>query len=188
MIQGLSPNSNLIIVSDHGMMQILQEKVIYLDDLIDIESVQVTDSGPITMLNARMGTDLSRLYQQLQSNATHNHYTVYLSADMHRMAPQWHFDVDPRIGDIVIVCEIGYYLTLRKYNGFPYGMHGWAPEAPEMQAIYFATGPCFKEAVTAEQMENTEVYTSITRCLGLDDREVDGTSAGSDILRSLMTV
>jgi predicted AlkP superfamily pyrophosphatase or phosphodiesterase len=41
---------NLMIVSDHGMVDTSIEKVIYLDEFVDMKLVQHLDNGPFQMM------------------------------------------------------------------------------------------------------------------------------------------
>jgi hypothetical protein len=185
LVAGLHPGTSLMIVSDHGMMNTSLSKMIVLDELINIDMVNITSIGPVTMLNAKNFTDIPALFNTLLLNSTNNHYEVFLNHGMQDSKPQWHYGNSDRIGDIVIVAEIGWMVTEHKIDN-TYGAHGWDPFAPEMHAIFNGFGPCFKSDVVGEALQNTELYTMMTRCLGIKGAETNGTSEGLRIIDSLM--
>ncbi|MEJ1973638.1 MAG: ectonucleotide pyrophosphatase/phosphodiesterase [Lacunisphaera sp.] len=53
---GLADRVNLVLVSDHGMSPCGPDKVIFLEDLIDVSQVQVDSTGPVGGVRPKPGT------------------------------------------------------------------------------------------------------------------------------------
>lgn len=47
--RGLADQVNLVVVSDHGMAAAHPEKLIFLDDYIDLEAIQLIGMTPVAM-------------------------------------------------------------------------------------------------------------------------------------------
>ena len=62
------------------------------------------------------------------------------------------------------------------------GVHGALPAAPEMQALFIASGPAIKRGVTLQQIRNVDVAPTLAAVLGVAWPETDG-RALSEILR-----
>jgi hypothetical protein len=54
------------------------------------------------------------------------------------------------------------------------GAHGYDNAFTDMNAIFYAEGPAFKENYSAAPFSNVEVYGIITEILGLDPAATDG--------------
>ena len=65
---------NVIIVSDHGMAATRASQIIFLDDYIDLDGVDVIDWNPVAVINPR-GVEEETIYQRL-ANA-HPNLKVY---------------------------------------------------------------------------------------------------------------
>ncbi|NUM66418.1 alkaline phosphatase family protein, partial [candidate division KSB1 bacterium] len=70
---------NLIVVSDHGMAATSAERVIYLDDYLDLQQVEVIDWTPVLALLPRPGQE-EAVYQKLKG--AHPHLLVYRKAEI----------------------------------------------------------------------------------------------------------
>jgi len=177
-----------MIVSDHGMMNVSSDHRLMLNDLIDVDSVNITDFGAFVGLNAKDSSNIAQLYSSLKANSTSNHYQVFLNEEMESAKPLWHYGSSERISDILLVADIGWSFSLKEYTGGPLGVHGWDPAAPQMHAMLYTAGPCFKPGVTADAMQNTELYTMMTRCLGIPGAPTNATTEGKNNIDGLMAI
>lgn len=81
---------------------------------------------------------------------------------------------DGRIGDIILIPRLPkiFNLTGRPTN---IGKHGFDNAMPDMQAVFYAWGPAFKEGVTINSFENVHVYPLLVQILGLSySHQIDG--------------
>ncbi len=163
---------NIIVVSDHGMMEVNRKDVIYLEELLP-HNVKFTTSFP-AMVYASNKNQLDSIYQKLITDTTR--YKVYLKNNL----PAWyHYDAaQDRIGDLIIMPKAPFTFGRRSE---PYAKgtstHGYDPKfTPEMGAIFYAKGPAFKKVDNLPPFENIHVYPLVAEILGLTYKQdsIDG--------------
>ncbi|KKA29814.1 hypothetical protein TD95_005378 [Thielaviopsis punctulata] len=172
---------NVIIVSDHGMATTDTERVIQLDDLIDVSKVSHRDGWPLVGLRLHNDSDIQPMYQDLKARASAMaipNYDVYLrDVDM---PARYHFSQNERIAPLWIVPKTGWALAERrefdvevarakKIQFQPRGLHGYDNEHPLMRAIFIARGPAFPHEGNSEVdvFQNTEVYNMVCQSVGM---------------------
>jgi predicted AlkP superfamily pyrophosphatase or phosphodiesterase len=168
--RGLEPRVNLIVVSDHGMAKLEQGHLIYLDDVIDTSTVDVIELGPVLSLSPRREAAGS-VYRAV---ARLPHLRVYRKRDM----AAYHYGDNPRIPEIVAIADEGWVVTTHGLaavrSRLLRGVHGYAPEAPSMRAIFLARGPGFKKGFVVAPFQNVHIYALLTHLLGLTPSANDG--------------
>lgn len=144
---------NVVVVSDHGMASTSTDRMIQLDDLIDVSKIAHTDGWPLFGLRPKDPADLQGLYDTLSQHAAANdNIDVYLR-DVN-MPERYHFSHNDRIAPLWIVPRTGWAIALKsefdveqaKSLGtvyHPKGLHGYDHEHPLMRAIFVARGPAF---------------------------------------------
>jgi predicted AlkP superfamily pyrophosphatase or phosphodiesterase len=170
---GLSENTNLMIVSDHGMAEVSQDRIVILDDMIDPDDVEMVEYSPSVMMNV-VGENDEDVYQTLKEN--NEHYRVYKKEEI---PDRYHLRNHPRVPELLMVAEIGYTITNREYfesrENYPSGgAHGFDNQAKEMHAIFVANGPAFKQNYTMPAFENVHLYSLMTHLLNIDPAQTDG--------------
>lgn len=176
---------NIVLVSDHGMATTSIERLIQLDDLIDLNLVSHMDGWPLYGLRPKNASDLLPLYETLLAAQTPN-FEVYLR-DVN-MPERYHFSHNPRIAPLWLVPKTGWAIvhkadfdvSLAKERGETYnpkGLHGYDHEHPLMRAIFVARGPSFPHVPNSrvENFQNTEVYNIVCDSLGIEPRPNNGT-------------
>ena len=144
---------NVIIVSDHGMATTSTDRLVQLDDLIDLDLVEHIDGWPLYGLRPKDPIDLQGLYDRLlvESKASGN-FEVYLRDE--NMPERYHFSRNDRIAPLWVVPKTGWAIVHKedfdvneaKARGelyHPKGLHGYDHENPLMRAIFIARGPAF---------------------------------------------
>jgi predicted AlkP superfamily pyrophosphatase or phosphodiesterase len=169
---------NIILVSDHGMMELKQEETSYitLGKLFNIGDPSVVYANGGTQ--AHLYTNrVDSLYEILKGKEGEHHFKIYKRKDF---PAQWHYQHD-RAGDLLLVADPGYYIQPTTFawkknvlrNVF--GAHGYDPyEIKDMQGIFYAKGPNIKKGITLEPFDNIHVYPFIAKILGLKIPEIDG--------------
>jgi len=170
---GFADQVNIIIVSDHGMATKSRERMIFLDDYIDLAMVEVVNWSPVAELIPVSGKE-AELYDQLVE--VHPHLQVYRKGALPK---RWHFNHHPRITPIVAVADVGWSIGSREYfkahpKAYKGGTHGYDPAAPAMQGIFIATGPSFQSGVNIGAVEAVHLYELMCALLGLHPAENDG--------------
>lgn len=168
---GLNNKLNIILVSDHGMATTSPEKVIFLEEIIDLNSVDMVTWTPVAMIKPDEGLT-SEVYEALK--AAEENYQVYLKEDL---PERFHFRNHYRIPEIIMIADIGYTITSRPFfnqRGFSVGTHGYDNLAPEMRTFFAANGPDFVSGVTSPAFESVHIYELIANILGIQPAENDG--------------
>ena len=65
------------------------------------------------------------------------------------------------------------------------GQHGYDPSFPEMQGIFWAVGPAFKDYESHVSFENTDLFNLMNNVLGIPP---DQTRDGSEMLSRAVLV
>src|SRR5262249_60863061 len=72
---GLEPRTTIVVVSDHGMTELSNDRVVYLDDYLDPETIDVTELHGFLAIAPKDG-DANALYRKLHGR--HPALAVYL--------------------------------------------------------------------------------------------------------------
>jgi predicted AlkP superfamily pyrophosphatase or phosphodiesterase len=164
---GLGQRVNVVVVSDHGMTELDPTRVMYLDDYIDLGSVEIVDRGAFLSLVPRAGAEES-VYRRLRG--ANRHLTIYRKSDI---PAAYHYKSHPRIPAIIGVADDGWVVLTRPQRP-PRGGHGYPPERPSMRAIFLARGPAFRKGLVIEPFRNIHLYALLNRILGLTPTGNDG--------------
>lgn len=167
----LEGNLNLIVTSDHGMAELSSEKIVFLDDLINLDEVELIDWTPVAMIKPDEGKS-EEIYRELKENE--NNYRVYKKE---KLPGHYHLSEHYRIPEIIMIADVGYTITSREFfedRGVLGGTHGFDHEAPEMRTIFLADGPAFKNGVVVNPFQSVHIYELMCEILGLEPAENDG--------------
>ncbi len=168
---GMSNQLNIILVSDHGMAELSDDKVIFLDEIIDLEVVDMVDWTPVAMIKPDEGKT-SEIYEALKANE--EHYSVYLREEL---PERFYFTNHYRIPEIIMIADVGYTITSRPFyedRGIMRGNHGYDNQAPEMHTFFAAKGPDFKQNEIVPAFESIHIYELMANLLNLDPAPNDG--------------
>lgn len=171
---GLEPRVHWIVVSDHGMAPLSADRLIVLDDYVDLATVQTVDMGPWLTVNP-VAVSVDTVYAALHDK--HPHLRVYRSAEL---PAQYGLAGHPRLPVIVALADEGWYvvtrerLARREASRSWGGAHGFDPAFPSMRGLFVAAGPRFREGLTIPPVENLHVYELMCTLLGLTPAPNDG--------------
>lgn len=163
---------HILVTSDHGMAATSSERVILLDDYIDLDDVHVVDWSPVVMLRPTPGREDS-VYAALSQAP---HLTVHRKTEM---PEHLHFDDHRRIPPIIGIADEGWVITTRERyeenpSRFDGGTHGYDPRLPSMHALFLGHGPAFSRGAVVEPFENVHLYNLMTMLLDLEPAPNDG--------------
>ena len=174
---GLLEQTTIMAVSDHGMSQQAPDRKIFLDDYIDMRSVDVLDWSPVLQILPRTGT-VDELYRRL--NGRHRSLQVYKKEDI---PAALHYSDNRRIAPIVAIADDGWQITtndrfrdmtLERRSG---GEHGYDPRLQSMHGLFVAAGPRLKQGVVVPRFESIHIYELMCRVLGIQPARNDGDPA-----------
>lgn len=159
---------NFIVLSDHGMATYYPDKYVNLNDYLPRDSFDYVFDGVPTLLYPK------KTYTDSAMAILRNvpHIKAYKKEDV---PERLIYGKHPRIGDIVVIPDIGTYVHFRPQSTPRLAAtHGYDNFAPEMEAIFYAAGPAFKKNVKLPVMPNVNLYLIIANLLGLEPAPNDG--------------
>lgn len=161
---------DFIVLSDHGMATFTPDKYVNLNDYLPRDSFDYIFDGVPTLLYPKAGyTD--KAYAILQQVP---HIRVWKKNEI---PEKYVYGSNPRIGDLFVMPDIGTYLDFRPESSPRLAAtHGYDNFAPEMQAIFYAVGPSFKQHVELPAMANVNLYLILARLLDIKPAPNDGDS------------
>lgn len=191
---------NLVIVSDHGMAPTSNERLLFLDDIVDLTKIEHIDGWPLFGLRPKPEFSVDDIAHEIQESFDSMDDEQKKSYNMYRledMPAEWNFGgntthhrYDYRLAPLWIIPKVGYSITTHKQfeeNGKQYkprGVHGYNNTEVLMRAMFLAKGPYFKQKLPEEQKKvlpfaNTNVYNLICDSLDLSPAPNNGTTADS---------
>ena len=166
--------ANYVLVSDHGMAAVSPDRLLLLDDYVDLSRVQIDDVGSTVSLRPT-DDDIAGLENRLRKMP---HAQVYRAENL---PLRFHLRSNPRIAPLWVVMEEGWRAETRataerpRKTGLPLrGDHGYDPAVAAMHGVFIAWGPSFKPGVALPEVENIHVYNLLCAALGLKPAANDG--------------
>jgi len=171
--RGLTNRINLVMVSDHGMTPVTPDRVIYLDDYLDLNKINIVDWNPVVAVRPREMT-ADEIYQKLVG--AHPHLQVYRK---HEIPARFHYQNHRRIAPIIGVADDGWTISRHGMRNtaerlYTTGEHGYDNQLAAMRAIFIAHGPAFKSGLVVEPFQNIHLYNLICEILKLQPARNDG--------------
>jgi len=173
--RGLTDEVNIMVLSDHGMAAVNNDRVIVVDDYMSINDVEFVDMNPTLAIVPKPGKD-DAVFRALEK--AHPRLKVY----RRETTPEaWHYRDHPRIPPIIGVADEGWQVLrrntlagLRARLGGAAGQHGYDPQIMSMRGLFVAAGPAFKRGVTVPAFENVHIYNALAQVLRMTPAANDG--------------
>ena len=168
---GLDERTSIVVVSDHGMTPMSDSRVVYLDALIDLSTVEVTEWNGLLFATPRDG-DVEGLYRRLHGR--HSSLAIY---KRDQLPSRFHYRDNPRIPPIIGIPDDGWAVSSgprlieRKLN---LGTHGFDSTSRNMRATFVAAGPTLRRGLMVEAFENVHVYELLCKLLQITPANNDG--------------
>ncbi|MCH8126843.1 alkaline phosphatase family protein [candidate division KSB1 bacterium] len=164
---------NIIITADHGMTELSPDRVIFLDDYIDLSTVRIVDWLPVTCIPLD-NTNEDEIYNKLKD--AHPNFKVYRKSEI---PDRFHYKNHRRVPAIVGIPDEGWSATSHSYfdsnqNRFVGATHGYDNTLKSMQGLFVAFGPAFKAGIEVDAFENVHIYNLMAKTLGLKPAPNDG--------------
>jgi len=175
---------NIIVVSDHGMADLSADKVIFIDELIDLGRIQMVDWTPVAMFNPEPEY-LDEAVSVLKQHESKG-FRVFKKENL---PERYHLKNHPRTPAVIMISDPGYtILTRSRYQAFVEGLpsatHGYDNYEKSMQGIFLASGPAFKQGLKIEPFENIHIYELMAKLLYVEPAPNNG---NPDRLNSILT-
>ena len=176
----LRDRTTIVVVSDHGMVPLSDQRLILLDDYIDANTIDLIEGTGFLALAPRNGASAEAIYERLRD--AHPRLHIYNAATM---PARLHYTGNPRIAPVIGVPDAGWMVTTRAARQRRHddgrspqaATHGFDPADRVMHAIFVAAGPMLKRGVVVEPFDNVHVYNLLCAILGLTPAPNDGDPA-----------
>jgi len=153
----LFDSTDIIVVSDHGMTDVSNTRTINIENILDGLNYRQNDNGPFMMIEPEKDS-LKEIYARLKKGE--DHFRVYKREEV----PEYfHFSDNPLISSLVLIAENGWSLETnksieqnKKYSSK--GNHGYDNYWMDMNGIFYAEGPAFKNNYHVGTINNTDIY------------------------------
>jgi len=173
---------NLIICSDHGMSEVTSERLIYLEDYINVADFELSGSDPFTFVaQIEDGPSLVSAADRLRGG--HPHMQAYLKSEF---PERWRYQDNRRIPHLLLLADDGWYIVssreeasklwmLKKNPSAVWGTHGYDNREMSMHTIFYARGKAFRKGYTMDTFSNVHIYPLIAEILDIEPYpEIDG--------------
>lgn len=173
--RGLS--ANLVVVADHGMAPMSDERSAFMDDVLPKDAYRQLTGGAFMTIYPRSGREAEVDRALIRPHA---HFQCWRKAEI---PARFHYGKNPRVAPYFCLPETGWRLTTRDYKPArpERGAHGFDHESPEMAAIFVASGPDIRPGVVLPAFDNVSVYPLLARLVGVrpaaNDGDLDDTRA-----------
>jgi len=172
--RGMADALNMLIVSDHGMSPTSQERVIILDDYIDLDDVHVVDYNPVAMINVRDERTTPEALVEALDAAPNS--SAYLRDDV---PAELNFSGHDRIPEVIVIAEDEWTISTRSFferdpSRADGGTHGYDPRLESMKSLGIAYGPAFRTETVLDDFHAINFYEAMTAILGLEPAPNDG--------------
>ncbi|MDE8653338.1 ectonucleotide pyrophosphatase/phosphodiesterase [Novosphingobium album (ex Liu et al. 2023)] len=161
-LRDLRQPADLVIVADHGMAGVSSERTIALDRIADPALYRIVESGPYASLVPTPGSEAALDARLL---APHPHMQCWRRQDI---PARLRYGPNPRIPPRLCLAEIGWQIVptppTEPSSG---GAHGYDNAAPEMAALFIASGPRIARGGRLPSFDNVAVAALLRDLLGL---------------------
>jgi len=162
--------ADVIVVADHGMAGVGAGHVIALDHVAPRGSFRWVTGG------AYAGVDAVAGHEAVLERALlgpHEHMRCWRKGDL---PERFAYGRNPRVPGYICLADVGW--VIERDDGAPEhpiaGDHGYDPMAPEMDALFEASGPDFVGGRVLAPFDNVDVYPLVMHLLGVRALPNDG--------------
>lgn len=169
--RGLTASTNVVLVSDHGMALNSEDRVIVLDDLVELAPDELFEAGAFLQIFPAEGRE-QQIYDALAG--AHPHLRVFRPSEA---PPELHLYEHPRLAPILGTPDPAWEVLPRsalEWRGVVPGDHGQDPSHPDMQGIFIAAGPDFASGLRVDSIEGVDIYNLLAAALGVEAARNDG--------------
>ncbi len=164
----LSFDVNIIIVSDHGMVDISQDQFSYFHLFDGIDTVQVINGQTQLYVYLNSGDDEDETLLKIHQNIRAKERKYIKLHKFDSFPKHWHFDrKTPVMPNLVVEVLPPYTFGNQRETGK--ATHGYSPElSSDLNAIFIATGPSFKTQQKIRSFENIHILPMILELYNIE--------------------
>ncbi|MBC3920873.1 alkaline phosphatase family protein [Undibacterium sp. CY18W] len=163
-------DANVIIVSDHGMAATSPERTVQLDKIVNPALYTVVTYGSYAGIDPKPGQEEAVAKDLLK---THEHMQCWKKENI---PARYEYGQNPRVPRFVCLPEVSWLVmpdaaAVAKAGK---GAHGYDNQSKEMQALFIANGPAFKQGAVLPTFDNVSVYPLIMKLIHVPALPSDG--------------
>jgi predicted AlkP superfamily pyrophosphatase or phosphodiesterase len=172
-LEAMGQPANLVIVADHGMASISKTRTIPLDQIANPADYRIVEATTYGSLAAVPGHEAALEAALLKP---HDHLTCWRKAEI---PARFHYGSNPRVPPYFCLAETGWLVVKTATSKVDdLGNHGYDNMAPEMAALFIASGPGIRAGGTLPSFDNVDVAPLMRDLLGLPPgKDLDGDDA-----------
>jgi len=169
-LRKLGRQANLVIVADHGMAGISSDRVVALGDFVDPALYRAVETGPFASLYPTEG-NAGKLAEALRT--ARPHMTCWPRGEI---PARLRYGSNPRVAPWFCLADVGWtILPARPAEASSGGTHGYDNTAPEMAALFLASGPAIRPQGRLAPFDNVDVTALLRDLIGMPaDPAADG--------------
>ena len=164
---------DFVIVADHGMAAISPDRVIVLDTFSSPDDYDVVEDGVYASINPKPGKEAA--VERALLGAHGSHLTCYRKAEV---PARFHYGANPRVPAILCMPDDGWTVTAHPPKKVEGGAHGYDNFAPDMLALFIASGPAIRPLGHLASFDNVDIAPLLRDLIGLPaGHDLDGDDA-----------
>ncbi len=174
--RGTLKSTHIIVVSDHGMVDVSTERQINLDDYFDTSEAHWIRYGAQVGIWAKE-KKVPGILKKLRK--AHPHLKVYAKDEV---PERFHLNGNIRIPPIIGIPDVGWEVVTNEALSQPWGHgehlkgdHGYDNQEPLMHGIFVAYGPKIPRGKMVDSFINVEIYGLLCEILDLQPAPNNGT-------------
>ena len=171
--QNILNEVNIMIVSDHGMTETPDTKVVNIADYINLDDVVTVGGGPFMEIRPNEGK-LESVYQALQNI---DNTQVFKKENI---PDKFNYKNNNRIEPILLLADEHWSIMTPGRTPIA-GSHGYDPDYQSMNGIFIAHGPAFKSGFSGPEIHNIHLYEMMCKILGVVPANNDGSLDVSNV-------
>lgn len=188
---------NVVVASDHGMAPTSNDRLIFIDDLVDLSKIEHIDGWPLFGLRPFKQYNVNQIIEELREKTLTLDERIRESFEIYKiedLPEEWNFGgplrnhhFNYRLAPIWVIPKVGYAITTHeqmqeyKDSGYrPKGIHGYNNTEVLMRATFFGQGPYFSSSLSSlsenkvKPFSNVEIYNIICDTLNLSPSPNNG--------------
>lgn len=169
--KGMEEDLNVIVISDHGHVNVNSSNIIELYDYINESDVDfvIGDYGPTFQLRPVEGK-FEKVYNELKN--AHPHLHVFKKEEI---PERFHYGKHPRVLPIFGYADSTWEVFTRYDPANSYRSdHGYDNEDVDMKGIFYAQGPFFKKGHSAKPLKSIDLYGMMCEILQVEPAPNNG--------------
>jgi predicted AlkP superfamily pyrophosphatase or phosphodiesterase len=144
------------------MAAVSPDRVVTLGSFSNVNDYDVVEDGVYASINPKPGREAAATKALVGSHGPH--LTCYRKQDV---PARLHYGRNPRVPGILCMPDVGWLVTAKPPKKVDGGAHGYDNFAPDMLALFIATGPAIRPLGTLPSFDNVDVAPLLRDLIGL---------------------